>query len=80
MKHMSWQTTTAGALIIIAAVLGMAFGRIDGTVGGALLIVGVGFVFARDDNKTSEDVGAPGALSNGASTAPRGKKAEEAKP
>lgn len=60
--QMSWKTSAVGALMIIAGVLGMAFGRIDPAVGSAIILGGLGFIAARDDNKTSEDVGAPSAL------------------
>jgi hypothetical protein len=61
----SWKTTSAGALLVIGGLVRLAFAikaktvteeSIMSTATG--ILGGIGLVFARDNNKTSEDIGA----------------------
>lgn len=59
------KTTAMGILAIIAAIVGAISATIDGneatipdwTSVAAALVAGIGLIFARDNNKSSEDVG-----------------------
>lgn len=62
----SWKTTTLGVLAVIAALCGALTALWDGdaatdpnwTAVGASLLVAIGLIFARDNDKTSEAAGA----------------------
>lgn len=62
----SWKTTLAGIAGVVAAVASAVQAQFDGNPAtvpdwglvGALLATGVGLLLARDNNKTSEQVGA----------------------
>jgi hypothetical protein len=69
----SWKTTSAGILAIIGGLTTIAFAlKTDGpgltpeiiTTAATAILGGVGLMFARDNNKTSEEVGAPKAEGN----------------
>lgn len=57
----SWKTTSAGITSVAAGICVLVFSKtIDQTaVMGALALIlpGIGLIFARDNNKTSADVG-----------------------
>lgn len=60
----SWKTTSAGILAIIGALSNLAFAiknkAVDQTtitVTATALLTGIGLMLARDNNKTSADVG-----------------------
>ena len=65
MKNKSWKTTAAGISAIVAAVAGAAGLMLDGkpdtnpdwTALIAAVTAGIGLVMARDNDKSSEDVG-----------------------
>lgn len=44
----SWKTSIAGAVVILAAIVGMAVGQINGPTGSALIFVGIALVLAKD--------------------------------
>lgn len=62
----SWKTTVAGILTIVSAVSGAALAFLDGnpntnvdwTTVAAAITTGWGLIVARDNNKSSETVGA----------------------
>lgn len=62
----SWKTTTAGVLTVVAAVATTVAAYLDGDPGtspdwamaAGALIAGLGLLFARDNDKSSETVGA----------------------
>ena len=59
----SWKTTLAGVGAILGSLGALAKGIADGDktlIGTSIsgIVAGVGLIFARDNNKTSEDVGA----------------------
>lgn len=59
----SWKTTSTGILAIAGALVGLWFKRDsldEATLMAAVtaVVTGVGLLTARDDDKTSEDVGA----------------------
>lgn len=62
----SWKTTTTGVLAIISALVGAAQVLLDGNpatnpdyaVLVPAILAGIGLITARDNNVTSEDVGA----------------------
>ena len=61
----SWKTTTFGVLTILSALMNAAMAVLDGnaatnpdwTVVITAITAGVGLIAARDNNKSSEDVG-----------------------
>ena len=61
----SWKTTTFGVLTILSALMKAAMAVLDGnaatnpdwTVVITAITAGVGLIAARDNNKSSEDVG-----------------------
>ena len=65
MKNKSWKTTAAGISAIVAAVAGAAKLMLDAdpntnpdwTALIAAVTAGIGLVMARDNDKSSEDVG-----------------------
>jgi len=65
-KKGSWQTTTCGVLGIVAVFCGVGIALLDGdpatnpdwTLVIAAVVAGVAAIRARDDDKSSEDVGA----------------------
>ena len=67
MKYLSWKTTTAGIGMIVTALFTMILQPLtdgdpatvpDYNVAIAAIIAGVGLLYARDNDKTSEEVGA----------------------
>ena len=61
----SWKTTVAGVLAILISVLGVVSTIVTDGVNAVewgvvvpAILAGVGALFARDNDKTSEDVGA----------------------
>lgn len=67
MKYLSWKTTAAGIGMIVTALFTMILQPLtdndpatvpDYNVAVASIIAGVGLIMARDDNRTSEEVGA----------------------
>jgi len=62
----SWKTSVAGILAILAAIVGVlqtglgeaGWSAVDWNVALAAISVGVGMLFARDNDKNSEAVGA----------------------
>lgn len=61
----SWKTTSAGILMICAALTHLAFAIINKTVSEGevmgvctAVVGGLGLIVARDNDKSSEDVGA----------------------
>ena len=67
MKYLSWKTTAAGIGMIVTALFTMILQPLtdndpktnpDYNVAIAAIIAGVGLVVARDDNRSSEEVGA----------------------
>lgn len=67
MKYLSWQTSLAGISAIVVAVFSMivqpltdgnAATNVDWNSAIAAIMLGFGLLRARDDNKTSEEVGA----------------------
>lgn len=62
----SWRTTTAGILAIVGSICAAVSAELDGNPDTSAnwaavipaAIAGIGLVFARDNDKTSEDVGA----------------------
>lgn len=67
MKYLSWQTSMAGLSAITVAVFSMIIQPLtdgnpetnpDYNVAITAIIAGIGLLFARDDNKTSEETGA----------------------
>ena len=62
----SWKTTVAGICAILAAVAGALAAELDGdpattanwTAVIAAVVAGLGLIAARDNDKSSEDVGA----------------------
>lgn len=67
MKYLSWKTTAAGIGMIVTALFTMILQPLtdgnpatnpDYNVAIASIIAGIGLVMARDDNRSSEEVGA----------------------
>lgn len=66
LKSKSWKTTLAGALAIVIAIASALQAHYDGDpttaanweAVGAAVIAGIGLLFARDNDKRSEAVGA----------------------
>jgi len=60
MKSMSWKTTVSGLLALLGANLALFWPEHCAKLGGFLAALGsgVGLLFARDNDKSSEDVGA----------------------
>jgi len=63
LKNKSWKTTAGGVVSILMAVCNIADGLLNGTpinwtVSIAAISAGLSLIFARDNNKTSENVGA----------------------
>lgn len=65
LKTHSWKTTTTGVMAIFGAGAALAFDIKHGTVTyekvmayGAAIMTGIGLLNARDNNKSSEQVGA----------------------
>ena len=61
LANTSWKTTVGGVVSVLLAVLNIADGLINGTpinwtVSIAAITTGLGLIFARDNNKTSEQV------------------------
>lgn len=62
----SWKTTVAGIAGVVAAIASAVQAQLDGDPAtvpdwaavGALLATGIGLLLARDNDKTSEQVGA----------------------
>lgn len=61
----SWKTTSAGILAIVGGLAGLYFSFKTGnlnettiTTSAGAILTGVGLIFARDNNVTSEQVGA----------------------
>lgn len=66
MQYYSWKTTTAGVLVILSAFVSIAIRLLHGEIpteaefvalAGAI-VAGVGLLKARDNDKTSQEVGA----------------------
>ena len=63
MGKKSWKTTLAGVSSILAALAGLAKGVSDGDysiIGASIsgIVAGIGLIMARDNDKSSEQVGA----------------------
>ena len=61
LKNASWKTTAGGVVSVLLAVLNIADGLINGTsidwtVSIAAISAGLSLIFARDNDKTSEQV------------------------
>jgi uncharacterized membrane protein HdeD (DUF308 family) len=61
LKSASWKTTAGGVVSVLLAVLNIADGLINGTpinwtVSIAAISAGLSLIFARDNDKTSEQV------------------------
>lgn len=61
----SWKTTAGGIAAILGAIstviIAFANGTLDATIlatAGTAIVAAVGLIFARDDDKSSEEVGA----------------------
>jgi len=64
LQHSSWQTSSCGVAVIALGVLFVAIGWITGkldaqgwTVAMMIFTAGIGLARARDNDKSSEDVG-----------------------
>jgi len=65
-KHLSWKTTSAGLASIMSGLGQILWAILDGNpqtnpdwnTSIPLILTGLGLLFARDNDKSSEDVGA----------------------
>lgn len=67
MKYISWKTTAAGISMIVTALFTMILQPLtdgdqktvpDYNIAISTMIAGIGLILARDDNRSSEEVGA----------------------
>jgi hypothetical protein len=62
-NRISWKTALSGLVAVCVGVSEIANGLVNGkpidwTLAGTSISTGIGLIFARDNNKTSEEVGA----------------------
>jgi hypothetical protein len=50
----NWRTTALGTTVIIASLLLVYFEKATLTEAGAFIVAGLGFIFAKDESKTSK--------------------------
>ena len=48
----SWKTSILGFALILIGIVGMKWGSLDTLIGEALIIAGLGFMAAKDNNVT----------------------------